>query len=646
MATPAEPSKGSTSQPKKHNWRRKKPRKPQDQQVKNSSMEPSNITSVVADKHLPKQPKLADEDTFKGFSKDVTSDRTVMKSPGQPPKEFPTKSKKSTWNKKEKVTTPAGERVGHPPAMPSKTASLSSKTCNPNQAKPPEKEVEEATMKDPNVPTTIPRRKKSKKVKPADVFAGPSQEPPTPPLEKPASSSKRKKKSPEPTGGVPLVEGSDIIAVKRHNSKKPKPVGAIDEHQKPAVFPEKLKHKNYKKKESPGPTGGVPLVEILQIAPVECHSPQTANVVHPTVHPSHQGSSAGPSQNAQISASSLKGKKKLDEKPSAPAARAPAVECDQATLMKPRSPRKVTPINEDANSVLEESSTPALPTPQTSSSRTKRKKGNEQRLPQPASEIQSVEVPQTPSGPSGRAEIAKNLAQVFEAHQRAVIRSRSHKSGAKSKKFPFLRLPRELRDMIINYTIDYDGIDPMLVQTNETFPFTYIRTRKFDKKLQEWMTDLDGVHFRSVPTIFLLNQQIYEEAQEILRKKTLRISHPPQYPIKSIYDSSLVISDDALSKVSKIQFELHTYPATERRHDVLQNDWKGKSIYKDEYLADSYPWAMLLKDCFQVWRGTQDPRYLELSVDHCSGERSQYNLAVFGEKVRPRACLRVVMLAN
>lgn len=149
------------------------------------------------------------------------------------------------------------------------------------------------------------------------------------------------------------------------------------------------------------------------------------------------------------------------------------------------------------------------------------------------------------------------------------------------------------------------------------------------------MTELDEVQFRSTPTILCLNRQIYEEAQDMLRKRTLRISHPPQYPIKGIYDLSHVISDEALSKISKIQFELHTYAATERRHDIMQTDWKGKSMYKDECLADSYPWATLLKDCFQVWRGTQDPRYLELSIDHCSGERSQYNLAVFGHKVCP-----------
>lgn len=594
----------------------------------NSSVEPSNITSsitlAVNDKHPPpKQPKLADKD-IEQSSANVTVDRAIMESPEQPPKVIPTKSKKSRTMKK-KASTAVDDRGEHPPSMASKTAPLSIKTCNSTQGNSLEEDLKEGAMKEPDMSSTL----FSATVELVDLFSEPSSQ---------ESQADAPKKSPKLTGGVAIVKIPQNAVGKHHNLNKSSPTRASEEDEIPTVLPKNSKQKKKQgKKKWTESRGGVPLVQVPQITPVECHSPQTVNVVDTNGLSSHQGLSAGPSHNAQIKASSSKGKKRLDEKPSDLAVQAPAVASLQTAPMKPRSPRKLIPINEDAHSVLGESSTPALQIPQKSSSRSKRRKGDEKNSPQPDRWVQSFEDHQTSSAPAARAKIAKSLAQVFAAHQRLVTRNRSHKhkGGAKEKEFPFLRLPQELRDMIIDYTIDYDGIDPALVKINSTFPSTYIRSPKFNKKVQKWMTELDEVQFRSTPTILCLNRQIYEEAQDMLRKRTLRISHPPQYPIKGIYDLSHVISDEALSKISKIQFELHTYAATERRHDIMQTDWKGKSMYKDECLADSYPWATLLKDCFQVWRGTQDPRYLELSIDHCSGERSQYNLAVFGHKVCP-----------
>lgn len=595
MDTAVNPSRVSRSQSKKRARGTKDTKKLQDRNPKNSSIEPSNITfsitPVMSDKHFPKQPKLAGKGV-KGPPADITLDPSIMNSPEEPPKLFPIKSTKSGMRKMKKPATAAAERAERHSAMPSKiNGILSVKTCNSKQGIVPKEHVKKKAMKDPKVPLTS----FAATVELVDLFSDPpaqeSQATAPKSFRTPASSSKENEKSPKSRAIVPLVR-------------------------------------------------------LPQAASIECHSRETADVVDLNILTSHQGSSAGPSQKAQMLTVSPQGEKKIDEKSSDLAAQALMLKSRKAAPLKSFSRRRLILIDEDAESHLGESSSSALLIPRRSTPRTQRQKGNGKKSNQPASEIQSTENRQTPSGLWVRAEIAKNLAQVFATHQRLAIRNRSQKNVSKRQKFPFLRLPRELRDMIIDYAIDYDGIDPMLVKINATFPSTDIRSRKFDKKLQEWMTELDRVHFRSTPTVLLINQQIHEEAQEILRKKSLRISHPPQYPIKSIYDSSHVICDEAMSKICKIQFKLHTYPATERRHDILQPDWRGQTMYKDEFLANSYPWAKLLKDCFQVWRGIQNPRYLELSIDHSSGERSQFNLAVFGEKVRLCAIVLVMMFAK
>jgi hypothetical protein len=228
-----------------------------------------------------------------------------------------------------------------------------------------------------------------------------------------------------------------------------------------------------------------------------------------------------------------------------------------------------------------------------------------------------------------------------------VNRYRTRKNSGKRESFPFLNLPQELRDIIISYTIDYDGIDAELFQINESFPSKSLRKPSFPEIYQGWMSNLEARCVCTTPTILLLNYQIHKEAQEMLQKKTLRIANPPQYPIPSQFDLSRVISDGAFEKVCKVKFELHTYPTKVRKPNNLRDDWRGKDLLKDERLADSYPWAMLLKDCFELWRSNQQCLSLEISIEHCSGSRSVYNLSMSGEKVESYAghC-HVMMFAN
>ncbi|QDS75351.1 hypothetical protein FKW77_002162 [Venturia effusa] len=641
MGKPAQPSEASSGKPKKV-FQNKESKKAQ---VKTSA-EPTDITSsitpLVTDEHSPKQPKSSNTDTR--ASSDIPPDRNVMNTPAGPPKVLPVKSGKSNQKNRRETKNPMTavvKKVDHVPAASSETILLPPKICNSKQVNTVAKQAKESFMQQPRTSVTKPEIYPSSEE---------SRMAPSKMLQKSAPRTSRRKRQPESGSGIARVKGFGTSVIEHHNSENAEFVGISMNDQNPTIQSRNQKQKQKKKKKerkSSEPSGGVPLCGSPQLTSGECGYPQTANLADSSILPPSQESSIGSSKHAQMPTILAKGKEKFDEKRHDPQVKARAFKSHQAKLTKYPVPRRQAPIDENVESAMGESSTSVPPTLQRSSTTRKRKKRVEKTLAQPASELPPTEPAQNQPGQTGRAKIARNLAQVFAVHQGLVRRHQSQKSIAQAKKFPFLHLPRELRDMIIKYTIDYDGIDAMLVKINNTFPSDHLRSRKFDKKLQQWMTELDGVYFRSVPTIFCLNHQIYGEAQEMLRKEPLRISHPPQYPIKGIYDLSHVISDDALCKVAQVQFELYTYPAAERRHDVLQQDWKGESVYKDEYLAESYPWAMLLKDCFQVWRGTPDPRYLKLSIDHCSSERSEFNLAVFGDKLLAlEDCVDTVLVSH
>lgn len=332
---------------------------------------------------------------------------------------------------------------------------------------------------------------------------------------------------------------------------------------------------------------------------------------------------------------SSRSKKKHEKSRPDPAARNSGFGNPQITAVKRHNPIKVKPIGVDKDASLQKSSIAPLQSPHHPLS-PKRKKKHGKKSSKQAAEVPSIQGSQVTSRPAGRSEIAKNIARTFKAQQKHGIQRRSHKNASpKQNQFPFLRLPRELRDLIMEFTIDYNGVDLMLEQINKSFLYEDIRSsRSFLRKYQGWMSSLDARSICTTPKILLLNRQIHEEAQKILRKKVLRIAHPPQYPVPNQFDLARVISNGALYKIPKLRFELHTYPATERRQNTLQDDWKGHKVLKDECLADSYPWAMLLKHCFEIWRGLPQSRHLEISIEYCSGDRALYNLSLSGEKVR------------
>jgi hypothetical protein len=137
------------------------------------------------------------------------------------------------------------------------------------------------------------------------------------------------------------------------------------------------------------------------------------------------------------------------------------------------------------------------------------------------------------------SKMKKNVARVFRNQRK------NAKKCAKGKIIPFLSLPRELRDIIIGYSIDYNGIDSKILEVNDSFPSNILWTPEFPVIYSEWMEHLDQSFSCNTPTILLLNYQVYKEAQEILKKKIMRIANPPQYPFPGEFVLSRFIGGNA-----------------------------------------------------------------------------------------------------
>lgn len=93
---------------------------------------------------------------------------------------------------------------------------------------------------------------------------------------------------------------------------------------------------------------------------------------------------------------------------------------------------------------------------------------------------------------------------------------------------PFLRLARELRDMIYDYAADWNDINAAMSEfknarleayTEDFLHFNVNVMKSYDDKLPA----------RTTPTILLLCRQITAEALDILRKKPLILNQAPLY---------------------------------------------------------------------------------------------------------------------
>ena len=124
--------------------------------------------------------------------------------------------------------------------------------------------------------------------------------------------------------------------------------------------------------------------------------------------------------------------------------------------------------------------------------------------------------------------------------------------------FPFLQLPAELRNIIYDLCINFNGIEKFfnryytrvshsIIPSNATAPY----------------------HKPKTPTIFLANRQTFAEAVSLLSTKSVVFDHG-LLDLNSVHD---VISENVLQKLSSITITVKGHPILQSK--ILPMSWRG-----------------------------------------------------------------------
>ncbi|KAK8189088.1 hypothetical protein HDK77DRAFT_427601 [Phyllosticta capitalensis] len=136
----------------------------------------------------------------------------------------------------------------------------------------------------------------------------------------------------------------------------------------------------------------------------------------------------------------------------------------------------------------------------------------------------------TPNIPAVKPPRSKDNKQKQRAGRSIVTRS---KAALMRAQFPFLRLPAELRNIVYEFTLDFDGVQDVV-----------------NKHYEAHITDDGYIPWSDLytPAILLVNKQIYREARFVLHRQVLTIPHSTT-PNADITD---VISRPLLQKLRKV----------------------------------------------------------------------------------------------
>ncbi|KAF2431269.1 hypothetical protein EJ08DRAFT_194522 [Tothia fuscella] len=183
-----------------------------------------------------------------------------------------------------------------------------------------------------------------------------------------------------------------------------------------------------------------------------------------------------------------------------------------------------------------------------------------------------------------------------------------HTSKKANTVFPFLSLPREIRDQIYDQGLDFDGVDRAIEKCNDRF-----KNRRHRQNYQT--TDLNKVFNVKTPTLLLLNHQIYEEAQQILQKKKLVLSSPPTATFKDTFIPLVgfwqFISPGTLEHVHAIDLTLSIGPIKPGPGNMIR--WRGGENFKSE-IYHATAWFSLLKRCVAAWMIRVEPGSLRITI--------------------------------
>jgi hypothetical protein len=183
----------------------------------------------------------------------------------------------------------------------------------------------------------------------------------------------------------------------------------------------------------------------------------------------------------------------------------------------------------------------------------------------------------------------------------------------------FLSLPRELRDIIYDFAVNYDGFQNAIRLLNRRFedPKTALLSHRYIPKLLQ------------TPGILLANHQIYEEAGEILRKQTLWFKEPllaMDFDGMGLHLNN-VIFIDTLEQIGHVGFDLEIRDrgsCTEIERNGLRDHTVGNwtdDASGNHFLLFSDAWAVLLVNCLNIWLEKSHLENLEVVIRDSHGNK-------------------------
>jgi hypothetical protein len=181
----------------------------------------------------------------------------------------------------------------------------------------------------------------------------------------------------------------------------------------------------------------------------------------------------------------------------------------------------------------------------------------------------------------------------------------------------FLQLPRELRDAVYSFVVDYPDMTQLLEQHVDRTKASFVNRFGPDvsiDRIEELLPWSALIHPQPTPlrtpSIFLVNRQVSVEALEMLHTKTLHIEDPiPANYNREIRDTSLTdfIGEETLSSI---------------RHASL------RISFKTTKLANA--WYRTINQLTEIWRANNRLQSLKVFVEPMyviSGQESEVESA-------------------
>jgi hypothetical protein len=219
---------------------------------------------------------------------------------------------------------------------------------------------------------------------------------------------------------------------------------------------------------------------------------------------------------------------------------------------------------------------------------------------------------------------------VHQTNHKKGNRSKNKKQKSSSKNrciFPFLALPRELRDMIYEYTIDLSGIIKNVKDEGQGYHdgMQFINSKKEQHKMVQLMMRLQDRHGQmDTPTVLLVNRQIYEEALDVLHKRSI-IFDAPAINSPTLFPLMQMISPELMRSVRSIEFRMpmkqHT-DSTMAGELQIGSNWFSHTRLNNESLDNSQCWAYFMFDLIAVlWTPGHRVEHMTISIIGDAGSR-------------------------